>query len=76
MAKSVRKIAEYFNDPELTERAETVLAEEIRETETALAPYRKRLSGKSAVLFVGGSRAHHYQLLLKDLGMENHCGRV
>ncbi|MFH1139471.1 MAG: nitrogenase molybdenum-iron protein alpha chain [Pseudomonadota bacterium] len=70
MAKSVRKIAEYFDDPELTARVETVLAEETAAAATGLAEYRKRLAGKSVVLFVGGSRAHHYQHLFRDLGME------
>jgi nitrogenase molybdenum-iron protein alpha chain len=30
---------------------------------------RKRLQGKTAAMFVGGSRAHHYQHLFKDVGM-------
>ena len=70
MAKSVRKIAQYFNNEELTARVEAVLAEEIEEAETGLAPYIKRLAGKSVVMFAGGSRSHHYQLLFRDLGME------
>ncbi len=69
MAKSVRKIARFFDNPELTERVETVLAEEIGLADEKLAPYRERLQGKTAVLFVGGSRAHHYQDLFRDLGM-------
>ncbi len=31
---------------------------------------RPRTEGKTAMLFVGGSRAHHYQELFKELGMK------
>jgi nitrogenase molybdenum-iron protein alpha chain len=70
MAKSLRKIARYFDDPELTAKVEEVIAEEESAAEAGIAPYRERLRGKTAVLFVGGSRAHHYQELFRDLGME------
>ena len=32
--------------------------------------YKSKLTGKTAGIFVGGSRSHHYQTLLRDLGME------
>jgi nitrogenase molybdenum-iron protein alpha chain len=32
--------------------------------------YRKVCRGKTAFAIVGGSRSHHYQYLLRDLGME------
>ncbi|MCB2187191.1 MAG: nitrogenase molybdenum-iron protein alpha chain [Deltaproteobacteria bacterium] len=69
MAKSVRKIASFFDDPELTARVEEVLTEELAQAEEGIAPYRARLTGKTVMLFVGGSRAHHYQELFRDLGM-------
>ncbi|MDF2822222.1 MAG: nitrogenase component subunit alpha [Clostridiales bacterium] len=31
--------------------------------------YKSKLKGKKAALYVGGSRAHHYQILLNDLGI-------
>ena len=31
--------------------------------------YKSKLKGKTAASYVGGSRSHHYQLLLEDLGM-------
>jgi nitrogenase molybdenum-iron protein alpha chain len=31
---------------------------------------QERLKGKTAGIFAGGSRTHHYQALLKDLGVE------
>ncbi len=69
-SKTLRKLATFFDDPKLTERIEQVIAEEEAEAERQIAPYRKRLEGKTAMLFVGGSRSHHYQDLFRDLGME------
>jgi nitrogenase molybdenum-iron protein alpha chain len=69
MAKSLRKIARFFDDQELTARVERVVEAEVAAAEEQLAPYRERLKGKTVMLFVGGSRAHHYQDLFRDLGM-------
>ena len=69
-AKSLRKIAAFFEDPDLTKRVETVIEEEVAQAEKDIAPFRTRLQGSTVMLFVGGSRAHHYQDLFKDLGME------
>ena len=68
-AKSLRKIATYFDDPELTERVEQVIAEEMPVVEKARAAVYPRTQGKRVMLFVGGSRAHHYQDLFNELGM-------
>jgi nitrogenase molybdenum-iron protein alpha chain len=70
MAKSLRKIAAFFEDPGLTKKVEAVIEEEVAVAETEIAPFKTRLQGKTVMLFVGGSRAHHYQDLFKDLGME------
>jgi len=69
-AKSLRKIADYFGDQELLDRVEKVIAEEMPEVESALKDIRPRTDGKTAMLFVGGSRAHHYQELFSELGMK------
>ena len=69
-AKALRDIAKYFNDPDLTARTEAVIAEELEEVLPLMESYRKKCKGKKAALFVGGSRSHHYQSLLKDLGVE------
>ncbi|MFZ2445126.1 MAG: nitrogenase molybdenum-iron protein alpha chain [Syntrophobacteraceae bacterium] len=68
-AKSLRKIAKYFEDPELIARVEEVIAEEMPEVEKVRAEIRPRCEGKLAMLFVGGSRAHHYQELFAEIGM-------
>lgn len=69
-AKSLRKIAKYFDDEGLKERTEKVIAEELPAVLEARDIYRKRCEGKKAMIFVGGSRSHHYQELFKELGME------
>ncbi|PXF56965.1 MAG: nitrogenase molybdenum-iron protein alpha chain [Deltaproteobacteria bacterium] len=69
MAKSLKKIARFYDDPKLTERVEKVIEEEVAKAEEGIARYIPRLKGKTVILFVGGSRAHHYQGLFRDLGM-------
>lgn len=68
-AKSLRRIANHFGDEALIKRVEEVIAEEMPEVEAALAEIKPRTTGKTAMLFVGGSRAHHYQELFTELGM-------
>ncbi|TCL64219.1 nitrogenase molybdenum-iron protein alpha chain [Hydrogenispora ethanolica] len=69
-AKSLRKIAAYFEDAELMERVEQVIAEEMAKVEEVRSEIRSRCEGKTAMLFVGGSRAHHYQDLFREIGMK------
>jgi nitrogenase molybdenum-iron protein alpha chain len=69
-AKSLRKIAQYFGDACLIERIEAVIAAELPAVEKAAAEVRPRTEGKRAMLFVGGSRAHHYQDLFEEMGMQ------
>jgi len=68
--ESLRNLARCFNDPELAERTEVVIARETARVTAVLEQYRKICRGKTAFAFVGGSRSHHYQYLLRDLGME------
>ncbi len=69
-AKSLRKIAAYFEDAELAARVEEVIAREMPAVEEVRAEVKTRCAGKRAMLFVGGSRAHHYQELFREIGME------
>lgn len=69
--KSLRDMAKYFGDPELTARTEAVIAQELEDILPKMESYRTICKGKTAALFVGGSRAHHYQKLLGDLGVES-----
>ncbi|MBM1003440.1 MAG: nitrogenase molybdenum-iron protein alpha chain [Desulfofustis sp. PB-SRB1] len=68
-AKSLRKIGDYFDDAALKERIEAVISEELPEVERVRKQISPRTEGKTAMLFVGGSRAHHYQELFAELGM-------
>lgn len=68
--QTLRDMAKFFNDPHITKRTEEVIAEEVAEIEGEIQFYRERLDGKTACLYVGGSRAHTYQVLLKELGVK------
>ncbi|MFT3951518.1 MAG: nitrogenase component I subunit alpha [Oscillospiraceae bacterium] len=68
--KSLRDIAKYFKDEELLKRTEEVIEDELSAIFDDMEFYKSKLKGKTAGIFVGGSRAHHYQLLLADLGVE------
>jgi nitrogenase molybdenum-iron protein alpha chain len=68
-AKSLRKIGEYYEDPELIARIEEVIAAELPSVNQAAKDVLKTTDGKLAMMFVGGSRAHHYQELFAEIGM-------
>lgn len=69
-AKSLRKIGQYFGDKALIDRIESVIAAEMPAVKAALDEIKPRTTGKTAMLFVGGSRAHHYMELFSELGMK------
>jgi nitrogenase molybdenum-iron protein alpha chain len=68
--QSLRDMAKFFGDDELTRMTEEVIADELDAIMEDVEYYKSKLKGKTAALYVGGSRSHHYQLLLKDLGMK------
>jgi len=68
-AKTLRKVGKYFGDQELIDRIEKVIAEEMIPVKEAQEKALETTKGKLAMLFVGGSRAHHYQELFNELGM-------
>ncbi|MBX4267725.1 nitrogenase molybdenum-iron protein alpha chain [Clostridium estertheticum] len=70
ITETLRNVALYFDDKDLIEKTEKVIAEEIAAIEGQMQYYKTRLEGKTAFLYVGGSRSHHYQTLLHDLGIE------
>jgi nitrogenase molybdenum-iron protein alpha chain len=67
--KSLRKIADYFGDPELKAKVEEIIARETAKVEAVKSSIKPRVEGKLAMMFVGGSRAHHYQDLFGELGI-------
>ncbi len=69
-SKSLRRIGEYYEDEDLKARIEKVIAEEEAKLNEKLALIKPKTEGKTTMLFVGASRAHHYQELFNELGME------
>ncbi len=68
--KSLRDMAAFFVDQELIDRTEAVIQDELAEIFEDVEYYKGKLKGKTAGIFVGGSRSHHYQNLLADFGVE------
>jgi len=68
--KSLKKIAEFFGDPELKERVDQICEREMAKVRIVRDAVRPRVEGKLAMMFVGGSRAHHYQDLFAELGIQ------
>jgi nitrogenase molybdenum-iron protein alpha chain len=66
---SLRNIGKYFGDEELMQRIEEVIADELSAIQYDVEYFKTRLKGKTAALYVGGSRSHHYQMLLGDYGV-------
>ncbi len=69
-AKSLRKIAQYFGEHALIDLVEKVITEEMPEVMAVQQEVYPRTQGKTAMLFLGGSRAHHYQELFKEMGIK------
>lgn len=68
--QSLRDIAKYFGDEEIIQRTEEVIADELASIADDVEYYKSKLKGKTAGIFVGGSRSHHYQKLLADFGID------
>jgi nitrogenase molybdenum-iron protein alpha chain len=68
-SKSLRKIAKYFENDKLLAQTEAVISREMEALESIRLEIKSRCEGKTAALFVGGSRAHHYQELLGEIGV-------
>jgi nitrogenase molybdenum-iron protein alpha chain len=68
--QSLRQIAKCFGDEELENQTEVVIERETARILAAMEQYRKICTGRTAFALNGGSRSHHYQYLLRDLGMK------
>ena len=69
-AKSLIKIAEFFEDKDLIAKTKEIVEAELAEAKKVAEDVKSRCEGKTAMLFVGGSRAHHYQELFAEIGMK------
>ena len=65
--KSMRKIAEYFGDADLIAKVDEICAREMAKVKLVADEVVPTVEGKLAMMFVGGSRAHHYQDLFEEL---------
>lgn len=70
IVESMRKLADFFNDPMIKEKTEAAIAKHMPEQEAAIAKFRPRLEGKTVMLYVGGLRPRHVVGAYEDLGME------
>ena len=68
--QTLRDMATFFGDEELKLRTEAVIEDELSTIAESVAYYKQKLTGKTAAMFVGGSRAHHYQNLLGYFGVD------
>ena len=51
-------------------KVEVVIKREMAKVEEVIKTVKPKVEGKLAMMFVGGSRAHHYQELFKELGIK------
>jgi nitrogenase molybdenum-iron protein alpha chain len=68
-AKSLKKIADYFGDEGLSAKVEEICEREMAKVKVVADMIKPKVEGKLAMMFVGGSRAHHYQDLFAELGV-------
>jgi len=71
MSDALYEVAQHFNDPELMANARALVSEEISKLIPALQPYREKLEGKKAAIYVGGAfKAISLVKALRLLGMQ------
>ena len=68
-SQALRDFARLIDDSSLTERTEALIAREEAKLDEALEPWRKRLTGKRALLYTGGVKSWSIISALQDLGM-------
>lgn len=70
-AESLRAIAKFFNQGELLEQTEALIAEEVQRVQPQILPYRAALAGKKAAVYVGGGfKAISLIKQFREIGME------
>ncbi|WP_068474191.1 nitrogenase iron-molybdenum cofactor biosynthesis protein NifE [Saccharicrinis aurantiacus] len=71
MSDALYEVATHFNDPELMANARALVSEELAILIPALQPYREKLEGKKAAIYVGGAfKAISLVKALRLLGMK------
>ncbi|WP_438446514.1 nitrogenase iron-molybdenum cofactor biosynthesis protein NifE [Gorillibacterium sp. sgz5001074] len=67
---SLRQIAYYLQDRELEDRVQQLIRKEEEQLHRELAPYKKVLRGKRAVLYTGGVKSWSVISALQELGIK------
>ncbi len=71
MSDALYEVAQHFNDPELMANARALVSDELAKLIPALQPYREKLQGKKAAIYVGGAfKAISLVKALRLLGMQ------
>lgn len=71
MSEALYEVARFFDDDEMMEKARELVTNEISKLLPALQPYRKKLEGKKAAIYVGGAfKAISLVKALRLLGMK------
>ncbi|MFP4280430.1 MAG: nitrogenase iron-molybdenum cofactor biosynthesis protein NifE [Halochromatium sp.] len=69
VSQALRDFARLIDDPDLSARAEALIAREEARIDAALEPWRERLRGKRVLLYTGGVKSWSIVSALQDLGM-------
>ncbi len=69
VSKALRDFARLIDDPDLTQRTESLISREEARIDQALEPWRERLRGKRVLLYTGGVKSWSIISALQDLGM-------
>jgi len=71
MADALYEVAGFFQNNEMLEKARDLVSEEIKTLLPALAPFKEKLQGKKAAIYVGGAfKAISLVKALRLIGME------
>ncbi len=68
--ETLRQMAQFFSDMDLIKRTEELIAREKNIIEPIINKYKPGITGRTAMLYVGGSRSHHYGDIFRELGVE------
>jgi nitrogenase molybdenum-cofactor synthesis protein NifE len=71
-AEALYTVARHFDDPQMLERTEELVRNEVNRIYPAVAAYRKDLDGRKAAIYVGGSfKAFSLVKALRHLGIQS-----
>jgi nitrogenase molybdenum-cofactor synthesis protein NifE len=68
-SNALRQFASFMKDEQLVKETEALIQREENSIREALAPFKKRLSGKRALLYTGGVKSWSIVSALQELGM-------